>query len=494
MTENRKISLKQIIAHRLDKLNEIKSSGIDPFPHSFNVKENIQDIFSKLNKYINKNVSIAGRIVSLRKMGKVTFLNMQDQNIKIQIYLKANNLKDELYDNLVRKLDIGDIIGVNGLVFYTKTKELSVNAKKITLLSKSIRPLPNIKEKDGKTFFSFEDKELKYRNRHLDLIINKETTDVFILRSKIINEIRMFLNKNDYIEVETPILQPQYGGANAKPFKTYHNTLDSELYLRIADELYLKRLIIGGINKVYELSKNFRNEGMDKNHNPEFTMLEYYCAYADLYDMMKFTESLIKSIVKNSKCSLVNLNLNKKFKKIDYFESLNNFTKRNIKKMTSKDLSKLLKSKKIDFDDNLNYGKLLDKVFSFFVEPNLIEPTFVENYPVEISPLAKKNRKGKNNTVERFELFINGMELANAFTELNDPIDQKNRLNDQNNLRKAGDDEAHVIDNDFIEAMEYGMPPCGGVGIGIDRLVMIMTNNKSIKDVILFPSMRERDK
>ena len=496
--EDKNKSLKQIIEHRLEKINLLKKNNINPFPHNFDLKDEISDLLNEKEPF-TKKYQTAGRIVSIRRMGKVAFCHVQDKSKKIQVYLKSNLLKAGMYDLLVRNFDIGDIVGFNGILFYTKTNELSIKCTKVTMLAKSIRPLPNIKEKDGESFFSFEDKELRYRNRHLDLIVNPSVRNVFIARSKIINEIRQFLNKRNYLEVETPVLQPVYGGANARPFTTYHNTLDEKLYLRISLELYLKKLIIGGINKVFELSKNFRNEGMDKNHNPEFTMLEFYSAYSDVYKMLQCTEAMVKTVVKkisNSTTNKIEINFNKnkislknKFKVIDFFESIKIFAKKDVSNMDSKALNKFLKASKIKIEKNANYSNLIDKTFSHFVEPNLIQPTFIINFPKEISPLAKTHREN-DSLVERFELFIGGMEIANSFTELNDPIDQLNRLTNQVDLRAKGDKEAQIIDYSFIEAMEIGMPPTGGVGLGIDRLTMLLTGNNSIKDVILFPAMR----
>ena len=363
------------------------------------------------------------------------------------------------------------------------------------MLAKSIRPLPNIKEKEGESYFSFEDKDLRYRNRHLDFIVNSNIVNDFKSRSILINKIRKFLDEKEYLEVETPVLQPIYGGANARPFTTFHNTLDEKLYLRISLELYLKKLIIGGINKVFEISKNFRNEGMDKNHNPEFTMLEFYCAYADVYDMLTLTEEMVKKVFYSIKKSYtINFNqteisLENKFDVLDFFESIYKFSKTDVSKMSCSDLYKFLKDSNVKIDKNANYGNLIDKVFSHYVEPNLVNPTFIINFPKEISPLAKTHREN-NNLVERFELFIGGMEIANSFTELNDPVDQLKRLEAQLELRAKGDKEAQIIDYSFVEAMEIGMPPTGGVGVGIDRLVMLLTGNTSIKDVILFPAMR----
>ena len=487
-----KINLKEIINNRINKLNDIREKGFDPFPHSYKSTHEIIDVLNEPKKYINKSVSICGRVISIRKMGKASFLNIINNHSNIQIYVKNINLPSDVYDFIVRKLDIGDIAGLEGEVFYTKTEELSIKASNITLLAKSIRPLPNLKEKDGKTFFSFDDKELRYRNRHLDLIANKEVQEVFINRARIISNMRKFLDNSGYLEVETPILQPQYGGANARPFKTFHNTLEQELFLRIADELYLKRLIIGGINNVYEISKNFRNEGMDKNHNPEFTMLEFYSAYSDVYDMMDFTENMIRGIANNMTVSH-SINFSKAFKRFSYFDILHEVTKINFSSIKTADLLTLLLKENVSVNKTMGHGKLLDKAFSYFVETKLLEPTFIIDYPLELSPLAKKKRNSNKNIVERFELFVSGMEIANSFSELNDPIDQANRMKEQNILKDLGDEEAQTIDLDFIEAMECGMPPCGGVGIGVDRLVMLLTNQISIKDVILFPAMRKKE-
>ena len=492
MSDNQK-NLNEIKKFRLEKLKFLKDNKVEPYPHNFNKKNNINDLKINADKFMNNDISVAGRIISMRKMGKTTFLNLKDMSSKIQIYLKNDNLKDNEYDIVARKLDIGDIVGIKGNLFYTKTNELSIKAVSLSLLSKNLYPLPNMKEKDNKLFFSFDDKEHRYRKRYLDLIINDDSKETFINRFKIINNIREYLNSNEFIEVETPILQPLYGGANAKPFKTHHNTLDQELFLRIADELYLKRLIVGGFERVYEISKNFRNEGMDKNHNPEFTMLEFYAAYNDVYDMMKLTEGMVKNLVNKLHLEIDGIDFKSDFTVYSFFEILDKFSKNKISTMKTKDIHALLKKNNITLDDSYGYAKSLDKAFSFFVEPNLINPTFIVDYPIELSPLAKVERNSNGDIVERFELFMNKMEIANSFTELNNPIDQKNRFLDQQKLKDQGDDEAQVLDNDFIEALEVGMPPTGGVGIGIDRLVMILTNKKSIKDVILFPAMKNEN-
>ena len=492
------LSLKQIIDNRLKKLNDIIDYGLNPYPNNYNKRDNIDYLVENQKKLINKEVGTAGRIISQRKMGKVTFLTIQDRNSKLQLFVKKDLLQEGFYDNLVKKLDIGDIVGTLGELFFTKTNELSIKSKEITILSKAIRPLPNLKEKDGKVFFTFDDKEQRYRKRYLDLIANPAIVDIFKKRSTIIQSLRTFLNKNSYIEVETPVLQPLYGGANAKPFKTYHNTLKQDLFLRIADELYLKRLIIGGFDKVYEIAKNFRNEGMDKNHNPEFTMLEFYCTYNDINDIMDFTEKMLKNVVKttidNSEIDFnsYKINFKNKFNIEDFFTILKKKSSFNFDKMSNVEIFERLKKNNVKVDKKMSKGKLLDKAFSHYVEPQLIQPTFVINYPVSLSPLAKKTVKN-DDLVDRFELFIGGMEVANAFTELNDPIDQRKRLEEQAKLRKSGDDEAQSLDEDFLEAMECGMPPTAGVGIGIDRIVMLITEQTSIKDVILFPALKNND-
>jgi len=490
-----KNSLTQIIGHRLEKLNKIKDAGINPYPYKYSASHRIADILDNQDKLLNTHVSISGRIVSFRKMGKASFIHIQDESSKLQAYAKNDILPDGIYDNIVRNLDLGDIIGISGDLFITKMGELTIKAFGLEILSKNIRPLPNLKEKDGKFFNAFEDKELRYRHRHLDLIANPEVMNIFKLRAKIISTLRSELDTQDYIEVETPILQSIYGGASARPFITFHNTLEQKLYLRIADELYLKRLIIGGFTKIYEIAKNFRNEGMDRNHNPEFTALEFYQAYTDVYDMMDLTENIIRNVAKAIdkivlQFSNHTIDISQNFVRRSMFDLLNEASGEKIDLMDTSELFILAKSKNINVEKNMNYGQLLDAIFGGLVEPNLIQPTFVTDYPKAISPLAKISRDGNSEIVERFELFIGGMEFANSFTELNDPIEQRNRLEAQSKLRDLGDDEAQVVDEDFLQAMEIGMPPTGGVGIGIDRLVMLLTEQNSIKDVLLFPAMR----
>ncbi len=493
MPEEQK-SLNQIIKIRKEKLEKIISKGINPFPPSFKPLHVSNEILLNFNKYENKSVVLAGRIVSIRKMGKASFFHIQDAVGKIQIFIKKDQIGESEYENF-QLMDIGDFIGVKGDVFKTKVGEVSVKIESMTILCKSIRPLPIVKEKEDEIFDAFASKEQRYRNRHLDLIVNPHVKETFIKRTKIIREVRSFLDNLGFLEVETPVLQPIYGGANARPFTTHHNALDQKLYLRIADELYLKRLIIGGIDRVYEIAKDFRNEGMDRNHNPEFTMLEFYWAYADYEDNMNLVEEMIQAVSKqvNSEkitCAGVEIDLTKNFRRIPFFKLLNENLGEDISQLNTKDLKKLCIDKDVSIDKKDNYGQLLDRLMSDFVEPKLLQPTFVTDYPTAISPLAKKHRNGNSDLVERFELFIAGAEFANAFTELNDPIDQRERFESQQKLALDGDDEAHPIDENFLKAMESGMPPTGGVGIGIDRLVMLLTENKSIKDVILFPAMK----
>ena len=492
-------NLQEIIKFRLEKLEKIKNAGINPYAYNFDKKDSIESLIQKGENGIGEKVMTAGRMVSFRKMGKASFTHIQDENGKIQIYLKNDLLPESIYDNIVRNLDLGDIIGCTGELFVTKMGELSIKADNINILSKNIRPLPNMKEKEGESFNAFEDKELRYRHRQLDLIANPSIKAVFKKRAKIISSIRKYLDDNNFIEVETPVLQPVYGGASARPFTTFHNTLEQSLYLRIADELYLKRLIVGGFEKVYELAKNFRNEGMDRNHNPEYTSLEFYQAYSDIFEMMEFTEILFKQVAEETGVNPLSfaghtIDFKKPFLKNTMFDLLQEYTKEDLSEMDENELTDFAKSKSLDISDGMNYGQVLDKIFGELVEPYLIEPIFVTDYPKAISPLAKEDRNGKADIVERFELFIAGMEFANAFSELNDPIEQRSRLESQAKLRDSGDEEAQIVDENFLQAMEIGMPPTGGVGIGVDRLVMLLTQQESIKDVILFPAMRHEDK
>ena len=489
-----KQNLKEIINFRLQKVKKLRESGIDPYPHNFKPSNYSYELKNEFKSYENKGVVIAGRIKALRKMGKASFFHLEDAGGRIQVYIKKDDVGESQYD-IFKLLDIGDFAGVNGFVFKTKTKEISVHAKSITVLAKSIRPLPIVKEKNGETFDSFDDKEQRYRNRHLDLIVNPEVKEVFKKRALFTSALRSYLDNEDFLEVETPVLQPLYGGANARPFKTHHNSLDQTFYLRIADELYLKRLIIGGYDKVYELSKDFRNEGMDRNHNPEFTMLEWYEAYSDYKDQMNRVEDVIRFAAESiGKIKIdwgdIKIDLSKKFDRKPFLELLKDATGKDLLDADEKKLRLVCKENKIEISNKENYGQLLDELMRKLVEPNLIHPVFVIDHPKEISPLAKSHRSGENKLVERFELFIGGAEFANSFSELNDPLDQRVRLENQVKLKEEGDEEAQPIDDNFIEAMECGMPPTGGVGLGVDRLVMLLTDNRSIRDVLLFPAMR----
>ena len=487
-------SLKQIINFRKEKLNDLQKNGVNPYPSNFTPTHCSESIKINFEKLKGEDVVVAGRIMAVRRMGKASFFRIIDNEGAIQVFIKKDDIGEHSYGNF-KLFDIGDFVGVSGQVFKTKTGEISIRTSEITLLAKSIRPLPIVKEKDGVKYDSFSDKEQRYRNRHLDLLLNPEVKNTFIKRTKIIQGVRTFLDEHKFLEVETPVLQPIYGGANARPFITHHNTLDQKLYMRIADELYLKRLIIGGLDRVYEIGKDFRNEGMDRNHNPEFTMLEFYWAYADYEDCMKLVESLIRNIAKKIDALEVSfnnfeINLNKPFKKKTFSELLSDKLGVNVNDLSERNLKLICKEKEIQINPDANTGQILDALMGELVEPTLIEPTFVIDYPKVISPLAKMHRSGDPNLVERFELFIGGDEFANSFSELNDPIDQRKRLEEQSFFKKQGDEEAQNLDENFIQAMECGMPPTGGVGIGIDRLVMLLTETASIKDVILFPALR----
>lgn len=444
------------------------------------------------------NVAVAGRVMSLRRMGKASFCHLQDSKGKIQIYLKRDDL-GEAYDRF-KLMDIGDIIGVKGFVFRTRMGEISVHAKSLELLTKSVRPLPIVKEKvdeqGNKIIYDpFSDKELRYRQRYVDLVVNPEVREVFVKRARVVSSIRKFLDDKGYLEVETPILQPLYGGAAARPFTTHHNALDIDLFLRISDELYLKRLIVGGFEGVYEIGKDFRNEGMDKSHNPEFAMLELYVAYKDYNWMMDVVEQLVNFVCVNvTGSSKVKVGGNEidftpPWKRITMLDSIREAADENLSGKSESELSNIAKKLHIEVETSMGAGKIVDAIFSELVEPKLIQPTFITDYPIEMSPLAKQHRS-KKGLVERFELICNGHELANAFSELNDPLDQRSRFEDQSKLRARGDEEAMVVDEDFLHALEYGMPPTAGLGIGIDRLTMVLTNQDSIRDVIFFPQMK----
>ncbi|NWF88615.1 MAG: lysine--tRNA ligase, partial [Ignavibacteriaceae bacterium] len=474
MEENINQELGVLIQRRHEELHELQSKGIEPFAYEFDVDSDSTNIKENYSEEEKRVVKIAGRIMAIRRMGKASFAHIQDHTGRIQVYLKKDDLGD--YYDTFRLLDIGDIIGIEGYVFKTKTGEISIHVTSFKLLSKSLRPLPIAKEttdENGNKIIhdQFADKELRYRQRYLDLIVNPDVKTVFIQRSKIISSMRRILDSNNFLEVETPILQPLYGGASARPFTTHHNALDTTLFLRIADELYLKRLIIGGLNGVYEISKDFRNEGMDKMHNPEFTMMELYVPYKDYEWMMKFVEKMISAICKDVFNTLqfnydgLNIDFTPPWKRISLVDSLNEKLNSDILKQSFEELKLIAKNRHINVDGIETKAKLIDELFSETVQKEIIQPTFVIDYPLELSPLAKKHRT-KEGLVERFEGFVCGREICNAFSELNDPIDQKNRFDEQMKMREAGDDEAQQIDQDFIKALEYGMPPTAGLGVG----------------------------
>ncbi len=489
---------------RRSKLEEITKMGIDAYPAAlFEINTNSKHILEnftveKAEEF--KNISIAGRIMSNRDMGKACFVSLQDATGRIQVYIRRDDIcpgeDKSLFDNLFKKhTDLGDIIGITGYVFVTKVGEISIHATSFKMLSKSLRPLPAVKRDDeGNVFDEVTDPEFRYRQRYVDLIINPNVKDTFIKRTKMVNTIRDFYNAKGYLEVDTPVLQAIPGGASARPFVTHHNSLNIPMYLRIANELYLKRLIVGGFDGVYEFSRNFRNEGMDRTHNPEFTVMELYVAYKDYYWMMDITEELIERIALDlNGTTQVQvgdkiIDFKRPFKRVTMFDSIKEFTGIDISGMDEAQLRDVCKQLGIDVPDNIGKGKLIDEIFGAKCEGNYIQPTFITDYPVEMSPLTKKHRS-KPGLVERFELMVNGKELANAYSELNDPIDQRERFEEQLKLMERGDDEAMFIDQDFLRALEYGMPPTSGIGIGIDRLAMIMTNNVSIQDVLFFPQM-----
>jgi len=489
---------------RREKLNKLKSLGINPFPANlYPVNNNSLEITSNFKE--DKDVVVAGRLMSRRIQGKASFAEIQDSKGKIQVYFNRDEICEgedkSMYNEVYKKLlDIGDIIGIEGKLFTTQVGQKTILVKKFTLLSKSIKPIPLPKtDSEGKTYDEFSDPELRYRQRYVDLIVNPSVKETFIKRTKIINVIRKFFNDNDYLEVETPILQSIPGGASARPFVTHHNALSIPLYLRIANELYLKRLIVGGFDGVYEFAKAFRNEGMDRTHNPEFTMVELYVAYKDYYWMMEMTESLLEKVaieLNNSTIVKLNdkeINFKAPFKRISILESIKEYTGIDVSQMNVNELFETAKKIGIEVDNTMGKGKLIDEIFGEKCEHNYVQPTFITDYPKEMSPLTKEHRDNPELT-ERFELLVNGKELANAYSELNDPIDQLERFEDQLKLSEKGDDEAMFIDNDFVRALEYGMPPTSGIGIGIDRLVMLFTNNASIQEVLFFPQMKPEKK
>lgn len=497
---------------RREKLEKIKALGVDPYPaplypvnvSSKEIKENYKEEVLEdgtKNRLNYQEVCIAGRLMATRTAGKATFAEIQDSSGRIQIYVRRDDIcptEDKtLYDIVFSKLlDLGDFIGIKGYAFITKMGEITVHATEFTLLSKSLRPLPVVKvDEQGNVFDALSDPEMRYRQRYVDLVVNTKVRETFMKRTKMMNAIRDFLNEKGALEVDTPVLQSIPGGAAAKPFITHHNALDIPLYLRIANELYLKRLIVGGFDWVYEFSRNFRNEGMDRTHNPEFTVLEFYVAYKDYFWMMETTEQLLeKACIETNGATTIEvgnnmINFKAPYKRISIYDAIKTYTGFDVSEMDENGLRDVCKHLNIATDNSMGKGKLIDEIFGARCEHNYIQPTFITDYPVEMSPLTKKHRS-KAGLVERFELMINGKEVANAYTELNDPIDQRERFEDQLKLQERGDDEAMFIDQDFLRALEYGMPPTSGIGFGIDRLAMLFTNQASIQEVLFFPQMR----
>ncbi len=497
------IGLSEQEQQRRLNLQALIDLGINPFPaEKFDVNATAEDILANYerDKINYKNISFAGRIMSRRVMGSASFLELQDSTGRIQAYVKRDDIcpgEDKtLYNTVFKKLlDIGDIVGITGFVFTTQTGEISIHVQTLTVLTKSLRPLPIVKEADGKTFDAFTDPEQRYRMRYVDLIVNPQNKDIFVKRTKLFNAMREFFNNAGYMEVETPVLQSIPGGAAARPFITHHNALDIPLYLRIANELYLKRLIVGGFDGVYEFSKNFRNEGMDRTHNPEFTAMEIYVAYKDYNWMMDFTERLLEhcAIAVNGTTKATfnehEIDFRAPYPRVSMAAAIQQFTGFDIVGQSEEEIREAAKGMGIAVNDTMGKGKLIDEIFGEKCEGNFIQPTFITDYPIEMSPLTKKHRDNPELT-ERFELMVCGKEIANAYSELNDPIDQRERFEDQLKLSEKGDDEAMFIDQDFLRALEYGMPPTSGLGIGMDRLIMFLTNNPSIQEVLFFPQMR----
>jgi lysyl-tRNA synthetase class 2 len=500
MTENNEIrenniqqeDLNEILRVRREKLLELQRTGKDPFEQvKYEVTAKSSEIIEEFETREGQTVSVAGRLMSKRGMGKVSFCDLHDRYGKIQLYIRMNDVGEEKYAEF-KKYDIGDIVGVKGEVFKTQKGEISIKVSDIVMLSKSLQPLPE-------KWHGLKDTDLRYRQRYLDLLVNPEVKNIFVTRSRIIKEIRRFLDDREFLEVETPILNPIPGGAAARPFITHHNALDMDLYLRIAPELYLKRLIIGGMERVYEIGRMFRNEGISVKHNPEFTMMELYQAYADYHDMMKLTEDMVSTVAQKvlGTCQItyqgVSVDLTPPWRRLTMLDAVKEYGSIDFDKLSDpEEIKAALKHKGIETEGNIGWGEALALAFEELVEHHFIQPTFIYDYPIEISPLTKK-KYSRPGLTERFEIFICGREYGNAYSELNDPIDQKERFDDQMRKRQAGDEEANMEDKDYLLAMEYGLPPTGGLGIGIDRLVMLLTDSYSIRDVILFPTMRLKD-
>ncbi|NBC02442.1 MAG: lysine--tRNA ligase [Bacteroidetes bacterium] len=510
---NTESSLSEQQEIRLEKLQKLRELGVNPYPFEYDVTHHSADILENEDKFISEDdtednsprVSVAGRVMTQRIMGKASFFTIQDSQGTIQIYIRRDDVGVEEYNKVFKKLvDIGDFVGIKGFVFKTRTGETTIHAEEFHFLGKTVRPLPTPKEVENEegetvTYDAFSDKELRYRQRYVDLVVNTDVKKVFKQRTQMVQTMRDFMNDRGYMEVETPILQPVYGGAAARPFITHHNALDMDLYLRIANELYLKRLIVGGFDGVYEFSKDFRNEGLSRFHNPEFTQVELYVAYKDYNWMMDFMEEMIEKVALElhgtTKVTVGEneIDFKRPWPRIPMYEAIEKETGYDLAGKSEDEIREIARDLSIHVEDEMGKGKLIDEIFGETVEPKLIQPTFITDYPIEMSPLAKKHRS-KEGVVERFEAICNGKEIANAFTELNDPVDQRERFEEQARLRTEGDEEAMTVDEDFLKAIEYGMPPTAGIGIGIDRLAMIMTNSDSIRDVLFFPLMRpEKD-
>jgi len=496
--EQKATDANEITRIRTEKLEKIIQQGIDPYSYKYDRSHSTKEIIEQFDTLEGTKVSIAGRLMAVREHGKASFGDLADGQDLIQIYIRKDDIGEKNF-HLFKLLDIGDFIGVSGDVLKTRMGEITIKVDRFELLAKAIRPIPIVKEKieDGKrlVYDQFADKEMRYRQRYLDLLVNRDVREVFKKRSQLIKLMRQFLDDKGFIEVETPTLQPIYGGASARPFVTHHNALDMRLYLRIADELYLKRLIIGGFEGVYEICKDFRNEGIDRFHNPEFTMMELYVAYKDYYYMMTLYEEMVSKISQELLGTMKvqygdqEIDLTPPWPRLDLFEAIEKYTGHNLLNKSLQEIRTIAKGLHLVVEPSMGRGKLIDEIFSECVEPHLIQPIHIMDYPIELSPLAKKHRS-KPGQVERFESIIGGREMCNAFSELNDPFDQKQRFENQMKLREQGDDEAQVMDEDYIRAMEYGMPPTAGIGVGVDRLVMLLTNQPSIRDVLLFPHLR----
>ena len=503
-TREKMSDLNELQRQRHESRCALEEMGVDPYPYGWEVDARATEVTERYEREYGEEqepegafeVSLAGRMMSKRVMGKAAFFDLEDESGRMQVYVRRDDLPPDYYNKVFKRLlDIGDFVGIRGPVFRTRTGEITVRADQLELLSKSLRPLPSVKEKDGEVYNEVTDKEFRYRQRYVDLVVNPQVRQTFRQRAQIISSMRRFLDERGYVEVETPVLQPLYGGAAARPFTTHHNALDMELYLRIADELYLKRLIVGGFEGVYEISKDFRNEGLSRFHNPEFTMMELYVAYRDYRWMMELVEEMVERIAielygePRVTVGDRTINLERPWPRLPLLEAIEERTGHDLFGKDREELAQIARELGVSVDKTMGAGKIIDEIFGEFVEPHIVDPVFITDYPVELSPLAKRHRE-REGLVERFEVICNGKELCNAFSELNDPVDQRERFEEQARLRAGGDEEAMVIDEDFLRALEYGMPPCAGLGIGIDRLVMLLTGEESIRDVILFPLLR----